>query len=184
MNQVSAAAQTATASRTWPTRLTIVLLFFFSSFICYMDRINISVTVLQEEFGWSAAQKGLVLSSFFWGYLITQLPGGWLADRFGAKIILGVGVVWWSLFTLLTPWAASSLVLLFIVRASLGLGKGLNFSSIHSLTARWIPVQERSSVCSQSSRGTSNDQCRRIALHSAKSSRCRAGGHRAVVPDF
>jgi len=53
--------------RGWPTRLTVVLLFFFSSFICYMDRINISVTILQmeEEFGWGAAQKGLVLSSFF-----------------------------------------------------------------------------------------------------------------------
>jgi ACS family sodium-dependent inorganic phosphate cotransporter len=132
--------------REWPTRLTVVLLFFFSSFICYMDRINISVTILQmeEEFGWGAAQKGLVLSSFFWGYLITQLPGGWLADRFGAKVVLAVGVLWWSLFTLLTPLATGSLGLLFLVRASMGLGEGLNFPAIHSLTARWIPSQERS----------------------------------------
>src|SRR5262249_62104124 len=107
--------------REWPIRLTVVLLFFFSSFICYMDRINISVTILQmeEEFGWGAAQKGLVLSSFFWGYLITQLPGGWLADRFGAKAILGLGVVWWSFFTLSTPFAAGSLTLLFLARASM-----------------------------------------------------------------
>lgn len=146
MNQIGAAAQATTTSRMWPTRVTIVLLFFFSSFICYMDHVNISVTILQmeEEFGWSAAQKGVVLSSFFWGYLITQIPGGWLADRFGAKVILGLGVVWWSLFTLLTPWAAGSLVLLFLIRASMGLGEGLNFPAIHSLTARWILARERS----------------------------------------
>ncbi|HEV8716085.1 MAG TPA: MFS transporter, partial [Candidatus Binatia bacterium] len=122
MNHAGTLSETL-RGRAWPTRLTVVLLFFFSSFICYMDRINISVTILQmeEEFGWGAAQKGLVLSSFFWGYLITQLPGGWLADRFGAKVILGIGVLWWSLFTLLTPLSAGSLGLLFLARASMGL---------------------------------------------------------------
>ncbi len=146
MNHAKGAVTARLGGKVLPTRLIIVLLFFFSSFLCYMDRINISVTILQmeEEFGWTAAQKGMVLSSFFWGYLITQLPGGWLADRFGAKAVLGLGVVWWSFFTLLTPLAASSLAVLFLTRAGMGLGEGLNFPVIHSLTARWIPTQERS----------------------------------------
>jgi ACS family sodium-dependent inorganic phosphate cotransporter len=146
MNHAGGTVAARLGNKALPTRLTIVLLFFFSSFLCYMDRINISVTILQmeDEFGWTAAQKGMVLSSFFWGYLLTQLPGGWLADRFGAKAVLGLGVVWWSFFTLLTPLTAASLTTLFLARASMGLGEGLNFPAIHSLTARWIPIQERS----------------------------------------
>ena len=57
------------------------------------DRSNIAVAIvyMAKEFGWSSTTQGLVLSSFFVGYLSTQVLGGALADKFGGKWVLGVG---------------------------------------------------------------------------------------------
>jgi len=112
-----------------------------------MDRLNIAVTapVIMKEFGWDEAALGIILSSFFWGYTLLQIPGGWLADRYGGKKILGIGVLWWSFFTMITP-LARTVMNMTVVRALMGLGEGVNFPSIQSLTSRWIPSQERSRV--------------------------------------
>ena len=87
------------------------LLIFYSTLaviICYIDRVNISVAIIpmQEQFGWSESQVGLIFSSFYIGYMITMALGGYLADKFGGKRVLGYGVILWSLFTILTPVAA------------------------------------------------------------------------------
>ncbi|MDH3942001.1 MAG: hypothetical protein OET46_13495, partial [Xanthomonadales bacterium] len=60
--------------RGWRRRHTVVLLCFFATLICYIDRVNISVAIIPmaEHFGWSDTERGLVLSSFFVGYLVTQ----------------------------------------------------------------------------------------------------------------
>jgi ACS family sodium-dependent inorganic phosphate cotransporter len=112
-----------------------------------MDRINISVTapVMMKELGWDAAALGIILSSFFWGYTILQIPGGWLADRYGGKRVLGIGVLWWSLFTMITP-VARTVGTMAAFRTFMGVGEGVNFPSIQSLTSRWIPAGERSRV--------------------------------------
>ena len=93
----------------WPRRFTLVGLCFCSTFICYIDRVNISVAILPmaQEYGWNQTTQGVVLSSFFYGYLATQIFGGWLADRYGGKVVLGWGVLLWSFFTLVTPPAAA-----------------------------------------------------------------------------
>ena len=57
--------------------------------------------------GYTEAERGLVLSAFFWGYLWFQLPGGLFADRFGGKRVLGAGVALWSIATFLTPTTGS-----------------------------------------------------------------------------
>ena len=130
-----------------PKRINLVILFFVANMICYMDRVNISVTapVIMKEFGWNEAALGMILSSFFVGYTILQIPGGWLADRFGGRRILSLGVLWWSLFTLLTP-IAKTVTCMTAVRALMGIGEGVNFPSIQSMTAKWIPAGERSRV--------------------------------------
>ena len=86
----------------------LVALCFVAAFICYIDRVNISVAIIPmaEQFGWSATTKGLVLSSFFIGYLLAMLPSGWAANRWGGKTLLGLALLGWSLFTFLTPVAA------------------------------------------------------------------------------
>jgi len=124
-----------------------VLLCFFSTFICYIDRVNISVAIIPmaEQFGWSDTQRGLVLSSFFVGYLVTQVLGGWLAAKLGGKAVLGFGVLWWSLFTLLTPMSAmASFPILIATRIAMGLGEGVAFPATYNLLGRWVPLRERS----------------------------------------
>ena len=142
--------------RSWPRRYNLVGLCFLSTFICYIDRVNISVAIIPmaEEFGWDQTTRGIVLSSFFYGYLATQVFGGWLADRFGGKIVLGIGVVWWSVFTLITPPAAAlSFTVLFLARVGMGLGEGVAFPAIYNLYARWIPKQERARAAALNASG-------------------------------
>jgi ACS family sodium-dependent inorganic phosphate cotransporter len=125
----------------------MVLLCFFSIFICYIDRVNISVAIIPmaKQFGWSDTQRGLVLSSFFVGYMFMQVLGGTLAARFGGKMVLGFGVLWWSLFTLLTPLSAmASFPILIATRIAMGLGEGVAFPATYNLLGRWVPALERS----------------------------------------
>jgi ACS family sodium-dependent inorganic phosphate cotransporter len=130
----------------WPRRYTVIGLFFLSTVICYIDRVNVSVAIIPmaRDLGYSPSTQGLVLSAFFWGYIVSQLLGGWMADRFGGKAVLAFGVACWSLATFLTPvGAALSFPLLLCARALLGVGEGVNFPAIHSLAARWAPARER-----------------------------------------
>ena len=130
----------------FPYRLRLIFLSTLAVFICYIDRINISVVAveIQDQFGWDNTMLGLVLSSFFVGYLFTQYIGGYLADRFGGKVVLGYGVLFWSFFTILTPIAAHhGFFLLLITRVFMGLGEGITFPAWHSLYARWVPFKER-----------------------------------------
>lgn len=131
----------------WPARYNIIALAAAAVFICYMDRVIISIAIIpmSADFGWTPEEQGRVLSSFFIGYLLTQVAGGWLAERYGGKIVLGFGVVFWSLFTLLTPVAAAGgLTALLVARVLMGIGEGITFPSIYAMFGRWIPESERS----------------------------------------
>ena len=129
-----------------PTRYTVVGMCFAATFVCYIDRVNISVAIIPmaDELGWSLTTQGFVLSSFYIGYLLMQIGGGVLSDRYGGKVVLGLGVLIWSLFTILTPPAAfAGLALLIVMRIGMGLGEAVTFPSIYSLYSRWVPLQER-----------------------------------------
>lgn len=131
----------------WPRRYNVVLLSTLAVFVCYIDRVNISVAIIPmaADLDWGMQTQGMVLSSFFVGYLLLQIVGGLLADRFGGKVVLGVGVLLWSLFTILTPPAASiGLGLLLATRILMGMGEAVTFPSIYSLYSRWVPITERS----------------------------------------
>lgn len=128
-------------------RHVLVLMCFAAAFVCYIDRVNISIAIIPmaEHFGWSATQKGLVLSSFFIGYLLGQIPSGWLANRIGGKRMLGAALLLWSLFTAITPFAAmAGFTALILARIVLGLGEAATFPAIYNLYSKWIPRQERS----------------------------------------
>ncbi|KAH7864415.1 hypothetical protein Vadar_029368 [Vaccinium darrowii] len=131
----------------FPKRWVIVLLCFAAFLLCNMDRVNMSIAILPmaQEFNWNSATVGLIQSSFFWGYLLTQIVGGIWADKIGGKRVLGFGVVWWSVATVLTPIAAKiGLPFLLIMRAFMGIGEGVAMPAMNNMLSKWIPVSERS----------------------------------------
>ncbi len=140
----------------WPRRYTVVGLFALATTLCYIDRVNISIAIipLAHDMGYKAAEQGLILSAFFWGYLWPQLPGGWMADRFGGKRVLAAGVAVWSLATFFTPLSTISFGLLLLTRAVLGAGEAVNFPAVHSIAARWTLASERARAISLHLSGT------------------------------
>jgi ACS family sodium-dependent inorganic phosphate cotransporter len=140
-------AVTGGALRRWPAYYTVVLLLIAAVFISYIDRTNISVgaIAMKAQLGWTETHKGLVLSSFYIGYMLLMLVTGALANRFGGKIVLGIAVIWWSLFTVLTPPAAmTSLMALVGARIALGAGEAAVFPAAMTMIGRWVPVAQRS----------------------------------------
>lgn len=102
-----------------PHRWRVVAMMALSFVLCNMDKVNMSVAVIPmaSELGWSATDRGLVSSAFFWGYSATQVPAGWLSTRIGGARILFAGVLLWSVGTLIAPPAAhNSLVALCATR--------------------------------------------------------------------
>lgn len=122
---------------------------FLISAISYLDRVNISIAgqAIQKEYRLSNVQLGWVFSAFVLGYALFQAPGGRLADRFGARRIIALGVVWWGIFTtataLVPPGFRMAIVLLISTRFVLGLGEAVVYPSSNRLVANWIPSQER-----------------------------------------
>ena len=141
-----------------PQRIQLIAYSTLAVIICYIDRVNISVAIIpmQEQFGWSDSQVGFIFSSFYIGYMLTMALGGYLSDKFGGKLVLGYGVVMWSIFTILTPLAAhNGFFALFIMRVLMGIGEGVTFPAWQSLYARWIPFKERTRAIAFTNSGIS-----------------------------
>ncbi|KAJ9573906.1 hypothetical protein L9F63_008705 [Diploptera punctata] len=157
----------------WKRRRNIVaIMAFFGFFGVYAMRVNLSVAIVAmtseknvtlrngtiatyKEFDWSPTVHGLVLSSFFYGYIFTQIPGGWLGARFGGSIVYGVGVGVTALFTLLTPplvWFGVDALI--AVRVIEGLFEGMTYPCMHAVWGKWAPPLERSRLASFATSGS------------------------------
>ncbi|KAG8367473.1 hypothetical protein BUALT_Bualt16G0075700 [Buddleja alternifolia] len=108
--------------------------------VCNMDKVNLSIAIIpmSHQFGWNASMAGLVQSSFFWGYALSQLPGGWLAKFFGGRNVLQVGVLIWSLATALVPVLAGFVPGLVFSRILVGIGEGVSPSAATDMIARLL----------------------------------------------
>ncbi len=140
ISRVYADGSSALASRK------VVILAVVAAYICLIDRVAMSIAVIPmvAEFGWSPAHQGNIMAAFFVGYVVLQLPAGWLSDRLGGKWVLGVGVVAWSLFTLLTPSAAGiGVTVLLICRFLMGVAESVTWPSVYNLFTLWVPDQQR-----------------------------------------
>ena len=133
--------------RVVPVRWWITFWLFASYVVWYLDRTNISVAsiAMQAELGWTETDKGKVLSAFFVGYLMLMAVCGALANRYGGWLVLGIAVLWWSAWTMLTPPAAMmSLSALIVARIALGLGEAAVFPASINMIGRWVPAERRS----------------------------------------
>jgi MFS family permease len=94
-------------------RYTFVVMCNLGLALVYAMRCNLSVAAqsMQDQFGWSEPTKGWVLSAFFVGYFFGQVPGGWLATRYGGKWVFGVGVLVTAVLTLALPVATCGTLL-------------------------------------------------------------------------
>ena len=127
----------------------LVFMTVLAVYICMIDRIAISIAIIPmaEDNGWSPTVQGAVMSAFFLGYVILQIPAGYLSDRFGGKWVLGLGVLFWSLFTLLTPASAAlGITVLLACRFLMGVAEAVTWPSIYSLYSRWVHPDRRASA--------------------------------------
>jgi MFS family permease len=101
------------------------VLLYLAYMISYVDRAAISLALAQigKDFNLQASDLGIVISAFFLGYAAMQIPGGWLADRFGSKFVVVIAIAAWSVFTVMTSfaWSLASLV---VIRLIFGLTEG------------------------------------------------------------
>lgn len=128
------------------SRLQVLLSLSLAFVICNMDKVNMSVAIIpmSQQLAWSGTMSGVVQSSFFWGYALSQLPGGWLAQRFTGKKVLRAGVLIWSLATAAVPAAAGYMPALLFTRFLVGLGEGVSPPAATDVIARTVPRSERS----------------------------------------
>lgn len=114
------------------------------------NRSNVNEHVIKDIkcYDWDEYTQGLILSSFYWGYVITHLPGGLLSEKFGGKYSLGLGMLSTAIFTLLTPvvveWGDSDGLI--VLRILMGLGEGTTFPALNAMLAQWTPPEERSMI--------------------------------------
>ncbi|XP_050412610.2 sialin [Patella vulgata] len=103
------------------------------------------VPLTEGEFQWNGQIQGIILGSFYYGYCLTQIPGGWLAQYFGGKRLIGGAILVTSLLSLLSPIAARfNWWMLVGVRFLEGATQGVIYPAMHSMWGRWAPKSERS----------------------------------------
>ena len=122
----------------------VLALLCLMYFITYVDRVNISTAAseIQTEFGFSNTQLGLIFSAFAYPYLLFQVIGGWVGDKFGArKTLFWCGLVW-AAATMLTGFAGG-LVSLFAARLLVGLGEGATFPTATRAMQNWTSPGRR-----------------------------------------
>jgi ACS family glucarate transporter-like MFS transporter len=122
----------------------ILLLLFIGWAIGNFDRyfINYAILSIADDLQLSPTSTGLILSSFFLGYALMQIPGGWLADKLGSRRVLIVSVLMWSIFTALTG-AVWSLTSMIVIRFLFGIGEGGFQPSSSKLLSQTFPTDKR-----------------------------------------
>ncbi|XP_055919115.1 putative inorganic phosphate cotransporter [Eupeodes corollae] len=130
-------------------------LLFCTIAISYCERLNVSVSLVAmtnaastnlefHEFDWDEKQRSYIISAFYWGYVLTQLPAGYIGSRVGVKMIMLLSVLCCSICTLLTPlsvnWGGWKMYCL--LRFIQGLFQGFLFPLVHAHLATWSPVEE------------------------------------------
>ncbi|MCL1985756.1 MAG: MFS transporter [Betaproteobacteria bacterium] len=125
----------------------ILMLLFLGWVVSYLDRMVMTVAIpyIAKDFSLSPVEVGAVISAFFFGYALCQIPGGMLADRFGPRRVMSMGISWWTAFTTLTGFLNSLQPMLF-VRALFGIGEGIFPGASWRMIANWFPLKERSTA--------------------------------------
>jgi ACS family glucarate transporter-like MFS transporter len=146
MNSKSESMEESTKSN---FRWVIVSLLFFSTAINYADRTVLSIAgpALAKSLHLDSVSMGYIFSAFGWSYVLAQLPGGWLLDRFGSRKVYAISLFAWSFITFITGFTGlfvgfSAVVMLFIFRFLLGIAEAPAFPANSRITVAWFPTRE------------------------------------------
>jgi ACS family D-galactonate transporter-like MFS transporter len=140
----TASADAAPPPRPTRARVTMLALLFVATTINYVDRSNLSIVApfLSKELGLDPVQMGMLFSAFAWSYAIANLPGGYLIDRFGSRLVYGIAQLAWSAATLGLG-LASAFASLFGLRFAVGLAEAPAFPVNNRVVSTWFPQRER-----------------------------------------
>ncbi|CAH0398532.1 unnamed protein product [Chilo suppressalis] len=137
------------------------LLLFFGMILAFTMRVNMSIAIVAmtanttgkltetysapPTFDWSHSIQAVILSSFFWGYVVLQIPAGTLARRFGGKILITISLTVNSLTSFFLPVAAKygGWQLVCACRILQGLTQAFVYPCMHHLISQWIPLEEK-----------------------------------------
>ena len=146
---MSAVASAAGARRS-RVRLFIVTMLFLVTTVNYADRATLSIAgpALSRELHLDPVALGYVFSAFGWSYVLAQVPGGWLLDRFGSRWVYAFSILIWSFFTMLQGLigfltGAAALAALFALRFLVGLAEAPSFPANARIVSAWFPGNER-----------------------------------------
>ena len=139
----------AEAKQTHVRYLIISILFAVSCF-SYGDRVALSIagTAMAKDISLDPLKMGYLFSGFSWAYVLGQLPSGALLDRFGSKLVYGLGIVVWSVCALLTGFAGylaagAAFAVIFLLRLVSGFAQAPVFPGNGRIVASWFPANER-----------------------------------------
>ena len=125
----------------------IVFLLFAITVVNYIDRAAISyaIPLIQRDLHFSPAESGAILGAFGLGYAITTLLGGFAVDRWGARLVLTIAAILWSLSIGMTA-LATGVAMLYVARVLLGVSEGPNFPALTGAVTHWLSPQERATA--------------------------------------
>jgi ACS family D-galactonate transporter-like MFS transporter len=125
-------------------RFAIMGLLFVTVVITYLDRSNLSIAApgIAREFALSPVQMGVIFSAFGWSYTPLQIPGGWLTDRVGPRVLYPAAIVLWSLATL-SVGVAGGFTILIVLRMLVGVFEVPSFLINNRVATTWFGEGER-----------------------------------------
>ncbi|MBU2699388.1 ACS family glucarate transporter-like MFS transporter [Sporomusaceae bacterium BoRhaA] len=125
-------------------RWKVALLMWGAIAINYFDRTNLSAAapMIMKEFNFTATEMGFIMSAFFFSYTLFQIPSGWLADKFGQRLVLGGAVGWWSAATMSIA-LCQGFVSFIAARILLGIGEAGAYPANAGIVSKWFPDKER-----------------------------------------
>ena len=131
----------------WKVRYSVLSILWMGWLFSFLDRmvIGIALPFIGAEFQIDAATQGLILSTFFAGYALFQIPGGMLADKFGPRRVMAIAIAWWSIFTSITGLVATFPILLFC-RFVFGVGEGSFPGASWKTISLYFPPSERATA--------------------------------------
>ncbi|WP_331344083.1 MFS transporter [Cellvibrio sp. UBA7661] len=142
-----AAISAATATR---ARWGILAMLFIATTINYADRATISIagSDIASDLGLSPIEMGYIFSAFAWSYVLAQIPGGWLLDKFGSRLTYFASIFLWSTFTLLQGFVGfltggAAFIMLIVLRLLVGAAEAPAFPGNSRITSAWFPSHER-----------------------------------------